>query len=535
MSMSRNPKTPNPQLPRCEAGWGIASLIDFEIAVRRDEESSARERDRDFYLALEKEKAAPELLAKRAWVFRRWLETRRRELTAGDPTPGEEAASMLSVFTIGGGAFMFLFFAMITWGALAISGQVVNVVNLGLVVIGVPFMLSLFGFYLVLNHQRPQRLPPPLLFRGFLVRTLARGARTAIEHGRAYVTGEQGLSTRVWVSALKMRMSDRGGSLSAVVTNAVHLVGLAAVIGVFAALFWFKNSSSQSYGWQSHGFLITEGSVGRVVPIASWPWRLFAGEGVGYPTAKQVRETHYFRGDDLRKFDPDHSASFSWSAFLVLASLFYGVLPRGILYLMGRRVRIKALAEEDFSQHRFDDLWRRMTRPIVTIQPPPPNGPLGNGVVIVPPEANIPNDVTLSILLIPPDVRDQENEICAALTGGLGIEITERRSFPALPTPRKALLDDVAGLLGAEKMELLIVQRAFITPSREFLRFLGDCRDRLGARASLHVVLIGKSSDAGAWEAPIQIHRADWSDHVAKLADAHLSTIFLEPPVRRNP
>ena len=67
-------------------------------------------------------------------------------------------------------------------------------------------------------------------------------------------------------------------------------------------------------------------------------------------------------------------------------------------------------------------------------------------------------------------------------------------------------------------------------PVREFREFLLNCRTKLGARASLRVVLIGARTGEGAWAAPSDQDRSVWSERIAAIGDPRISLLTLEPP-----
>lgn len=102
--------------------------------------------------------------------------------------------------------------------------------------------------------------------------------------------------------------------------------------------------------------------------------------------------------------------------------------------------------------------------------------------------------------------------------------------MPSLPAPRAALLDELASLALGERMDLHILQESFMPPVREFRSFLTDCRARLGARASLRVVLIGARTGDGTWAAPSGQDRSVWLDRIAAIGDPRISILILEPP-----
>jgi hypothetical protein len=514
------------------AAWDIASLIDLEVAVRRDEGGKLEDlkrRDREFFRSLESAGTPANLLKSRSWVLWRWLQFRKPELTADGSTPGGEVAGWLDTIKHVGFCVLFLIGVSWVWGNL--NRDTVSVLRFAAITTGIPFGLSCVGFYLLVSHRMPRLRAGPSIFGGIVASVLTRGVKNWVRHLGTCLDADRVRTVSATVGALRIRLADRGGIVVSRLASATHLLGLGMVIGISVALFWFKTFSDQNYGWMTHASWMKEATVGRIVRTIAAPWRPFACEGRGYPTADQIARSHFFRDDEPRA--KDHSANETWSSFLLLTSLVWGVLPRVGLFLVGKRDHRRALAAETFTQHRFDDPWRRMTRREVVIghpesrqDPADESGEIGND-----PEKPDEADGQRSILLVPAEIAAEKlvELFRAALDHEHALAVTETRAFPELPNERDVLLDEFGTPPSVGTLELLLLQEAFMPPTRGLRRFLSSCRERF-PKASIRVILIGKSHPECGWDAPSESDRSVWSDNITSLGDPRLSLVLLESP-----
>lgn len=514
------------------AAWDIGSLIDLEIAVSRDEGGKSEDlkrRDREFFRSLESAGAPVNLLKSRSWVLWQWLQFRKPELTADGSTPGGEVAGWLDTIKHVGFCLLFLFGATWVWGNL--NGKAVSVLRFAALTTGVPFVLSCVGFYLLLSHRVPRLRADPSYFRGALTRVLIGSVKSGIRHLSTRMDADRVRTFSAAVGALRIRLAERGGIVISRLASVTHLLGLGMVIGISLALFWFKTFSDQNYEWMTHASWMKETTVGGVVRTIAMPWRPFAGEGKGYPTEAQIARSHFFRDNEPQ--EKDHSANETWSSFLLLTSLVWGVLPRVGLFLAGKRDHRRALAAETFTQHRFDDPWRRMTVKVGGFVRPERQEGTDQESAATGDSEKQPDEADghRSILLVPAEIGAQKLLALfhAALDHEHRLAVTETRMFPELPNERDALLDEFGTPSSASTMELLLVQEAFMPPTRGLRRFLSICRARF-PKASIRLILIGKSHPECQWDAPSESDRSVWSENITSLGDPRLSLVVLESP-----
>jgi len=516
--------------PNSNSPWDLASLVDLEIFVTQEkslDESQIKSRDRASYT---RHCGSLGSDSSRSRAFRAWVEDRRRECNKEIPTPGQEAETCLGWIKSLGAMATFLLGATWAWGAVTLHGAhdaPVNVLTFWLLTIGIPFLLTLAGFYLLLGRRIPHIPQPPFFLKTLLAKTLVSGVLRAEHHFTDRIGSERELELRARSGDLRARFADRHGLIASLLANTFHILGLGMVLGIFTALFVIKNFSNQDYGWQSDAACVKTERVDRFVSIISLPWTSIFGRGMGHPTPLEIASTRFLRNEGVKGID--HSASINWSSFLVLSGLFWGVLPRVALFVMGSVSTRRQLAKEDFSQHRFDALWRRMARPDITMEPAetdaPENAPMQ---VLAPDKQNLGG---ARILLLPQDIASDpmKRNVMHGCEVQFGSVLHESRVLPSSPKARTLLLDELASLPVASQMDLHILQESFMPPVREFRVFLKDCRAKLGAGASLRVVLIGARTGEGAWSAPTGQELAVWTRQISAIGDPRISILPLEP------
>ncbi|MEA2083203.1 MAG: DUF2868 domain-containing protein [Thermodesulfobacteriota bacterium] len=137
---------------------------------------------------------------------------------------------------------------------------------------------------------------------------------------------------------------------------------LAAII-TFSVTIGF---SDRAFGWQST-IDVADDTVYHICRNLALPWGWFVGEGTGYPSLEQIEGTRV-----IRSMGSAHLAAgnlHSWWPFLILATTFYGFLPRLLLALWIRRKIKTVFSILSFNDYESDKLYRRLTTHIVVETP----------------------------------------------------------------------------------------------------------------------------------------------------------------------
>lgn len=507
------PATP-PNRPSIATEWDLGALVDLEYFADSGEDgeqtgadaaSDPRERDRAFFLDLEKSDAAT--AADRGRVLRSWVAMMRR--TVPGATPGMAVAEVAGVMRGWGGLAGFMLGALFAWGALNITGRQVNVTLFWLLVVGLPLMVTLLAF-LPLLFRRAGGSPGVL--RGWLAGWLAAAAeKTAITLDRKTPQASLARGKRLR-GTLKRQLAGRGQIAGGALVCLLHGYGLAVALGIVASIALFRTVAHQDYGWSTHW--LEDRQMHTLVRSVAWPWSGITGDGAGHPTLEQVRGTRVFR--DRGPLDAPDGASAAWSSFLLWSALCYGVLPRVALMAAGRWRWRAALRAFDFE--RYDELWRRMTTPAFGIDVPrdgvaPAVHPAlatsratpGAGMLWTP--ANLGDAETLA--RVERALRERQFDV-------LGVE-----PLPDRPSQRRERVEACAG---RDLPRLMLLQSASMVPNQSFMRMLRQLREAIGPRVPLHVVVLVDADTPGDTDPSVEA----WRDRLDAIGDPWLGLVTLD-------
>ena len=117
-----------------------------------------------------------------------------------------------------------------------------------------------------------------------------------------------------------------------------------------------------AFGWQST-VQVSEGVVHSIVKWLAVPWSWFIPPELAHPTLAQIEGSRLVLKDGIYHLvTPDLVA---WWPFLCFAVLFYGLLPRIVLFFFGRVTRKYLLDKIELTHGACDQLVDRMTTPQV--------------------------------------------------------------------------------------------------------------------------------------------------------------------------
>lgn len=541
------------------AFWTLADLIDLEVVVASEEghpEAALKERDRKFFLTLQNAEGSSVQLGEKSRLLHLWLRKRVSDLWENAAGPGEQICTAVSQITWLGAIIAFVLVFLATVGALYVNQtDPVTVPVFAIFALFLPFGTSLLGFYFLIGGRISCIPRPPAIFRDLFARSISKILHEIVIRVES-ILPQNGVdqATRVFAE-LRMRLLGRGGILTARIASAIHFIGLGAVMGLFLALVFFKAFSDQRFVWKtlSESFFTNE-RVFHIVQGIALPWGWWAPAGSGYPSLAQIEDSRFHKGDKLENMSSDPSVP--WSFFLVMGSLVYGVIPRIMLCVAGRIVERRALQRENFTEHRFEKVWKRMVIPLAEIALPGPEQPdtesmRGARVRLLscllkrteqtgvkqgrihsaPPASGSAQSNRSTFLLIPehlsPDKYGPPSR--EALLQQHLIQVDDTRSLPSLPSQKTALLLELVAHDAGSGLEVIIVQEAFRAYGKGTRKFLEECRSRLGAKTSLRLLLVGEPNPSGGWLPAEGEHRQLWDNFLKSIGDPRLSLLTVDP------
>jgi hypothetical protein len=524
--------------------WTLRDLIDFEVLVREDSEAERRDPQAlaDREQAIRKQLAViPARHSPRRATFREWLELRRRERFQDNPSPGEEVVSVLRWLRGG----LIIAGALVARGAVwsffrgaetaTVHPEPVNVLWYALVCIGLPFLFSLYGFWVLLGYKALPKLPTgPAFLRGALFSLAQPLVRRAAAQISESLGAERRLHAQSLLGALRQRLESRRSALGAMFFHLLQAFGVSFTIGVLVFSWIDCTFYNRSFGWQTTNASTTADRVHSLARGVAKPWSWVQPEGVGFPTLEEVDRTNFVRFHSPADFPKE--AAYTWAAFLIWAALVYGVLPRLVLErLTAHHVRA-ALRREDFTELRFDPLWERLTprEEGATIAAPAPDAPVqiperpkpGSAEPLEPRTPDAPG--TMYRLVLPGDIREPGTAEAVAewMRAKKGWEQRQVVPLGHSIEDREAFIGSLRQNAGPH---LLLLQESFMPPVEEYLQLLREIRVALGSKTKVLVGLIGKPNCTPLAAPPREVDAQVWEGIVAKLGDPNLGVFSFLP------
>ncbi|MFZ5572400.1 MAG: DUF2868 domain-containing protein [Thermodesulfobacteriota bacterium] len=514
--------------------WRLEDLVDLEYFLGLDQDRSPAElvrRDRDLFLR----ELSPDLEGEgvegrryRRILLRLWLERRRRMEDAAigkPPLPG----ALFSGFQ-----FLIRILAGLTGivAGFGLSGAFLN--YRGMEPLNVWTYLGLFVFLqiglllLIPLYALPWRCfgmarkpgPLALLLRLLFSRTLKRvyasmpaSARVRMESTAGRIIGktrQYGTAFHWWVF-ICAQMFGVGFNLGVVSGSLIRVIG-----------------SDLAFGWQST-LQWSAGTIHAGVKILALPWSWLFPAGSGYPTLAQIEGSRMIYKDGMAHLTtPD---LVSWWPFLLLAVLFYGLLPRLLLLLTGFAIQRRALARLGFRHTACEELFRRLTSPILETggRPSPESIPVrlregtATGISSGMPIDGIgrtPDPEGVAVL-VPEAMADRcsGEELDRVLAARLGLGVGRILVLPDDPVEGRSLLRKLSE---TPFDQVVVLQEAWQPPIFESLRFVREGRKILGDKTRMDLLLIGRPAAETILTKSHPVEAGIWREKIAGLGDPYL-------------
>jgi hypothetical protein len=349
--------------------WRINDLIDLEYFLKSDENSgdeSARkaqvQQDRDIYLShIEPIIKTGGRLSRRS-IIGLWLKQRRvaeKEALGSDTIlPGEAfqeihrlflyAFAILGYFTGVGLAFSFLIYS----GTRPLN---VSIYVGTFIIIQILLLLLLVGFSLVrwVNRSVVRTSLLYSLVSGLLVKLLVKVKSEALKK----LSGKRRGSIQLAIGLAQGKKRIYGSLFYWPVFILSQVFGIGFNLGVLSATLLRVLGTDIAFGWQSTVQLSTH-MVYDLVKIIAVPWSWFVPSDVAYPSLAEIEGSRIVLKDGIYHLATQDLVS--WWPFLCLAVLFYGLLPRITLLIVGLIAQNRVLGKQEFTHSACDQLMHRM-------------------------------------------------------------------------------------------------------------------------------------------------------------------------------
>lgn len=305
--------------------WSLADLIDFESETATAAHPSPELREAVVSASLGLDGASARRVG-----FRLWLDAVRSSSDGGK--------FMSALAMVGSGLALVMFLAGIS-GVLGLVDRAKSGIHvtlfLAILIGGQWLILALAAVAWLMRRRAADGFSAVQAIAGKLVRHLA-GGRESPWWGRLMDGGGAAREAVLWRLA---RMAQSAG----ISFNLGLLAGLAGLVLVRHVGFF----------WETTTELAMHSLLAKIAGFLSIPWSAWWPAAV--PDAAVIAASRWL---------PDHAlppGPAAWWRFLLMTTLFWGLLPRLLLWWIACQAGRKALAALDFQSRNHRALWRELT------------------------------------------------------------------------------------------------------------------------------------------------------------------------------
>lgn len=478
--------------------WKIEDVLDLEACFEADAgvaESTIAGRDRRIHeTMIAALPAAGDLSASRR--MRLWLEARRQILP--QPSPGTTLRMVLSTVTSGLFAVGALVGMSLASVHLLYRDRPISVTAFFATTVLWQILLLIVTLVAIVSRRRITEAD------GGWIRSLVNWLVSGLAKLKARAEDVAGGDSRsrfaaAW-GALRARTAIYGNLALWPLVRAMQVFVIGLNLGLIAMLLWLVVVSNRAFGWETTLNVQPE-SVSRIVEVISLPWSWLPN---AYPTAEQVAESRIalhgpasYSADALR----------SWWPFLCYAVVFYGLLPRVLLWIVATVGQARALKRIDFRHGDCSRVLRRMTPLVVSGEPPPARADAGSNSPAPPPAFH----GEAANVFVSRELNITADEIADALAKrGLVPAATAEIEIDCA-SANEALFAS----LESDKRPTVVMVENGRPPVKAILETLRQLRASLGTRDEVLVVTVG--GNHGTFD-----YFQSWSEAVAGLGDPYM-------------
>jgi len=312
-----------------------------------------------------------------------------------------------------------------------------------------------------------------------------------------------------------------------------QLFGVGFNLGLLATTLFKVITADIAFGWQSTLQLSSAAVYALVQKIAlPWSW-LVAGDGA-FPSLAQIDGSRIILKEGIYHLSTPNLVS--WWPFLCFSVLFYGLLPRLLLFLGAAAAQRRYLGALDFRQAPYEQLLLRMTTPLVSTR-----GRRVDAAGAAGQEADADytgqeqieaDDRSLRrnlLVMLPDDIADacSRQEIESAVQNRFGAAITEIVRINGDYAADAAMLASLQKSPQPPETDILLIQEAWQPPIAEYLSFIKKLRQAIGHDTCIRLGLIGKPLPNTIFTPVQEINRKIWSRKITALGDPCIYAVGL--------
>ena len=506
--------------------WTYTDLIDLEYFLAGDREipqADLHRRDRQLYLGLPEE-------TKKAgvrWLIHHWLLERRSQEYPRGKSPGRamvDTFKWFSVIVAICGAVLGLTSGLTFF---TYSGTTpVNVINFLFLFVFSQLIMLIFIFISGgLRMLGFNILPAPIANLYGTVVTWFIGRSRKFHHLLPSVSADD---MNRFMGLLKKQRVVYGAAFYWPLFSLSQRVMVCFNLGLLAATFFRILTSDIAFGWQSTIQFSTD-FIAKIVKMLALPWSWIVPLHYSYPSATQIEGSRIILKDGIYHLQTQDLVS--WWPFLVLCILFYGVIVRLCLVVIGNASQWRALQNPKTGRPLLVQLVGRMTTPTMSSQGTPTEP--ANQTFSAAVEGQISGESITSrpsstrlLLLISEDIaRNYASHVWNRHLGSCGFSVLDYKQYRRESGADHSLFKSLETDPLPDEAGIMLIMESWMPPINETLEFIKDLRSTVGEQIPLIVGLLGQGSDQNVIYRPTSMERKIWHRKLDILADPYLSLV----------
>lgn len=519
--------------------WTLADILDIEFFFNSDDalveqgkSAAVDHRDRHIYLASNLD--APATSPDNQLLANRWLAARRQDFLQQQAIlPGQVWMEMttLSAWLLFGISLLFgsaltasfLHYSGVT--PVNVSGYFAFFILLQLVIL--LLNLSLFGYRLV----RRTGLNSSILYR-LLAQALTKLFAALYHRARHGLDGKHRLDLDATLGSIRQGHQIYGTLFLWPIFLLLQLAGIGFNLGVLLTTLAKVALTDIAFGWQST-LPVSEVFLADLIRIIAQPWAWLLPEHLAYPSIEQIIGSKIVLKDGIWQLATADLAA--WWPFLCCGVLVYGLLPRLLLFCVGRWQLSTRLKRLDFDSAHYRQLRRRMLTPSVQTAAShsiAPLNPSPSPATATPAQSALKQHTNRRgwLLLIPDELWDQcpTEKIAPYLHHIAPDEPLVSLRYGALDQSGQAFLEQLIAIMNNDKLAgIMLLQEAWQPPIRELTTLLRQLRQLTTPTTPLTLALTGRSQRGEIITAVPSADLQLWQKTVKTLADPYLEIFAL--------